>query len=242
MWSMRQALARRPSPGTVLGALALIVALGGASIAAIPGRDGVMNACYSKKTGAVRLVDKAKKQKCRKGERATSWNQKGEPGNPGPPGPKGDTGEKGEKGDPGTAGTNGADGIDGSPGQAGSSGPGLLFGTGNVTQNSTTFTSLAGANTTTQSGAFTPVPPGPSLTARDFSVRLRDIVAAGQTVSFALQVNGADRLACSIPGGVQSCSDTATVALSPGDNVNFRNTASATAGNNQATYVARIVF
>jgi hypothetical protein len=224
--------------------LALIVALGGIGIAAIPGRDGVINACYAKKTGDVRLVEKGKK--CKRGEKKTKWNQKGRTGASGqigPIGPQGLKGDKGDKGDPGQAGTNGENGIDGSAGQAGSSGPGLLFGTGTVNQGMTIYTSLAGANTTDQATAYTPIPPGASLTARDFSVRLRDNVGgAGQNVSFALQVNNVDKLSCTITTGNRTCSSTETVVLNPGDNVEFRNTATATAGNNQATYVARIVF
>ena len=227
---------RRPSPGTVLGCVALVVALGGVSIAAIPGSGGTISGCYQKKTGNLRVIDKAKRQKCRRTERAVSWNQKGQAGPPGAQGPQG------ERGPTGVAGTDGANGIDGGPGQAGSSGPGLMFGTGTVNDATTIFTSLAGANTTTQSGAFTPMPPGAVLTARDFAVKLRDPVPATESVSFAIQVNGTDAISCTINAGEDTCTSTATVALNPGDNVNYRNTASAGAGNNQATYVARIVF
>jgi hypothetical protein len=222
-----------------MGALALVIALGGVGIAAIPGSDGVVNACYSKKSGAVRLVKAGKK--CNKGEKATSWSQEGPAGPAGPAGPQGAQGAQGSQG---VAGTNGANGIDGGPGQAGSAGPGLLFGTGIVTQNTSTFTSLAGANfgAGSQSLAFTPIPAGASLTARDFSVRLTNPVAAGQNVTFALQVNGVDKLGCTINGTGSACASTQTTVLNPGDNVNYRNTASPTAGNNNATYVARIVF
>lgn len=215
-----------------MGALALIVALTGVGIAAIPGSDGVVNACYSKKSGAVRLVKAGKK--CDKGEKATSWSQQG---------PAGPQGSQGPQGPVGVAGTNGANGIDGSAGQAGSAGPGLLFGSGNASNSSTIFTSLAGANTTTQSFAFTPMPPGANLTARDFSVRANPAVAAG-TLSVALQVNGSDALSCTIGTGQNSCTPAGspTVLLHPGDNVNWRNTASGAAAVNVVTYVARIVF
>jgi hypothetical protein len=97
----------RPSPGVVMGGLALIVATSGVAVAAIPSSSGVVSACYSKKTGAVRVVDKAKKQKCRKGEKALSWSQKGPAGAPGATGnggPQGPQGPQGPPGDPGTTG------------------------------------------------------------------------------------------------------------------------------------------
>ncbi len=195
----------------------------------------MVSACYSTKTGVVRVVDKDKKQKCRKGEKALSWNQKG---------PKGDTGAQGPQGlqgPTGVAGTNGQNGVPGGPGQPGSSGPGLIFGTGTVTNNQTTYTSLGGTDSPTQSIAFTPIPPGAQLTARDFSVRLRDNVT-GAKVTFALQVNGVDQLTCEINVGANSCSTTATTVLNPGDGVNYRNSPGAASNLNQATYVTRIVF
>src|SRR4051794_10472909 len=101
-----------------MGALALVIALGGVGIASITGSDGVINACYAKKSGAVRVVKAGKK--CAKGEKPISWNQQGPQG---PPGAQGAPGAQGTPGAQGVAGTNGANGIDGSPGQAGSAGP-----------------------------------------------------------------------------------------------------------------------
>jgi hypothetical protein len=50
-------LRRRPSPAFVLAFLALLVAMSGVGYAAIPAKDGDVHLCYSKKTGAVQLVD-----------------------------------------------------------------------------------------------------------------------------------------------------------------------------------------
>lgn len=47
----------RPSPALVVAFVALLVALGGAAVAAVPARDGDVHLCYSKKTGAVEVVD-----------------------------------------------------------------------------------------------------------------------------------------------------------------------------------------
>jgi hypothetical protein len=47
----------RQSPAFVVALLALVVALGGAAFAAIPAADGDVHFCYSKKTGAVEVVN-----------------------------------------------------------------------------------------------------------------------------------------------------------------------------------------
>ena len=48
---------RRPSPALVVAFLALLASLSGVAFATIPARDGDIHACYSKKTGAVDLVN-----------------------------------------------------------------------------------------------------------------------------------------------------------------------------------------
>jgi hypothetical protein len=48
--------ARRPSPALVVACFALIVALGGSAIAAIPDPSGEVHFCYSPKTGEVKVV------------------------------------------------------------------------------------------------------------------------------------------------------------------------------------------
>lgn len=47
----------RPSPALTVAFLALLVALGGVAVAAVPARDGDVHLCYSKRTGAVEVVD-----------------------------------------------------------------------------------------------------------------------------------------------------------------------------------------
>jgi hypothetical protein len=79
--------AHRPSPGTIFGLAALVVALGGAAIAAIPDSRGIIHACYHEANGKVRIVESS--AECRKQERALDWNQQGPAGPPGPPGSSG---------------------------------------------------------------------------------------------------------------------------------------------------------
>jgi hypothetical protein len=58
--------------------------------AAIPGADGVINGCYNKTTGNLRVVDSG--SPCTNAESALSWNQAGTQGQPGPQGPQGPSG------------------------------------------------------------------------------------------------------------------------------------------------------
>ena len=87
---------RRMSPGTILGLVALVVAMSGISIASIPGDGGKISGCYEKKSGKLRVIDRAKGKKCRRGERALSWSQQG---------PQGAAGRDGAAGPAGPAGT-----------------------------------------------------------------------------------------------------------------------------------------
>jgi hypothetical protein len=93
-----------------LGIVALVVALGGTSYAAvnsIPDSGGVFHGCVNPRTGALRVV--SKESSCRKartvkrgtkrvripGERAVRWNQAGPQGAPGTNGQDGRTGQPG---------------------------------------------------------------------------------------------------------------------------------------------------
>src|SRR5215213_9335262 len=88
-------LLRRPSPGTALGMIALVVAASGAAYAAIPSADGVIHSCYnasSNPSGSLRVIDAEAGAKCNKNEKSLAFNQTG------PQGPKGDTGPQGPQG------------------------------------------------------------------------------------------------------------------------------------------------
>jgi len=58
----------RPAPVVAISVAitALVVAIGGAALASIPGPNGVINSCYSNTTGAVRVIDSA--ASCSRGE------------------------------------------------------------------------------------------------------------------------------------------------------------------------------
>jgi Collagen triple helix repeat (20 copies) len=98
--------------GKLRGTLIWLAMLGlvgaGIAVAANPAADGKITACVSKKAKALRLA--SAKSKCKGGEKALTWNQRG------PAGPAGADGQKGATGAPGTPGTNGQDGAAGTPG------------------------------------------------------------------------------------------------------------------------------
>lgn len=78
----------------VLWASSLLV-VGGVSavaVAAIPGTGGKISACYATKTGALRVIDLAKGQRCTSLEKPLAWNQQGPIGPVGPAGPEGPAG------------------------------------------------------------------------------------------------------------------------------------------------------
>jgi hypothetical protein len=133
---------RRLSKKRWLLAAAAVAALAAAAVAygQIPGQDGTISTCYTKSTGAIRVIDSA--ALCGKGETSLSWNQRGPAGPPGPAGATGQTGATGQAGPPGQT---GATGQAGPPGQTGATGP----------QGSTGATGPKGD----------PGPPGASLTA-----------------------------------------------------------------------------
>lgn len=67
----------------------VLVALGGGlAYAVIPNSSGVIDGCYMKENGQLRVID-ASNTTCRPSEQALQWNLQGVPGVPGPPGERG---------------------------------------------------------------------------------------------------------------------------------------------------------
>lgn len=104
---MRRIVHSTPSPGIAVASVALLIAGGGIALASIPG-GGVVHACYQKRTGALRVIDTARRGfavKCRSTERALTWSQHGPQGVRGTAGPPGTPGTPGTPGSPGAPGT-----------------------------------------------------------------------------------------------------------------------------------------
>jgi hypothetical protein len=90
----------RPVLVVLVISVAVILIAGGLAVAKIPDANGTISACYAKKTGAVRIIDREKGQRCHTGEVALKWNVRGPAGARGITGPEGPVGPTGPKGEP----------------------------------------------------------------------------------------------------------------------------------------------
>jgi Collagen triple helix repeat (20 copies) len=107
----------------LVGAVVGAVLAGGAALAAIPDSSGVINGCYQKNVGNLRVIDPSAGDSCRPSEIAISWSQTGPQGPPGPQGPQGPKGDTGATGPQGPAGPQGPKGDTGATGPQGPIGP-----------------------------------------------------------------------------------------------------------------------
>src|ERR1022692_794594 len=105
--------------------IAALLLTGGIGIASasIPSSSGVINGCYSRYDGFLRVIDISKGQACQKGSTPLSWNQTGPQGPQGPTGPAGASGPQGPAGASGPQGPAGASGPQGPAGASGPQGP-----------------------------------------------------------------------------------------------------------------------
>lgn len=121
-------------------AIAASAAIAGVALATIP-NAGVINGCFDKNNGQLRVIDAQAAAGCLKPETAISWNQigpQGEQGIQGPVGPQGSQGIQGPIGVPGQTGATGATGPAGPTGATGatgaSAGSGYQIVTGSVSR------------------------------------------------------------------------------------------------------------
>jgi hypothetical protein len=110
------------SPAMALAFLMLLATTGALAVAA-SSSNPVIRACANKKTGALRIANR-----CRRNERRISWNQTG------PQGASGLRGFTGPKGSTGARGSTGVTGATGAAGPEGPSGPGARTFTTTVAQ------------------------------------------------------------------------------------------------------------
>jgi hypothetical protein len=102
--------------GIALAATALVMAATGiVAYATIPDANGVIHGCYTKSTGAIRVIDDSVTN-CTSKETALNWNVQGQQG------PQGATGPQGLQGPQGTSGPQGPQGVQGPAGPQGPSG------------------------------------------------------------------------------------------------------------------------
>jgi len=83
----------RPSASMVVALLALVMAASGVAVAAIPNSSsGLIDGCYSHRTGDLRVINAEDGESCNPSkESPIFWNEQGPQGNPGAPGAPGDS-------------------------------------------------------------------------------------------------------------------------------------------------------
>lgn len=194
-----------PSPALVVSVVALVAAVGGIAIAAVPDKQGRIEACYVKKTGAVRLLVKG--TKCPKGQKLVRWSQ---------------TGPANVAGQDGARGQDGAKGQDGSPGSPGSPAASMLTGSMGTTDAAVGVTQYLHPSGASPGWALPQyadmLSPNQPIAARDLAARLNGPPGAGRTYRFALVVDGVESaLDCVISGAVDTtCGDsTDAVTIAP---------------------------
>jgi type VI secretion system Hcp family effector len=117
------------------GGLVTLGAAAAAVAASLVPANGVINACYDNRSGAMRLLATSG-DSCHKGESGVSWNQQGPigpagaTGASGPAGTSGKDGRDGLAGVQGPAGATGAQGVQGPQGVQGAQGPAGETGSG----------------------------------------------------------------------------------------------------------------
>jgi hypothetical protein len=167
---------RRPTYANVVSTIALVLAAGGGTYAvAAQSGSGAIKGCSHKKTGALRVLSGTKK--CKRTERALSWNVEGAPGATGTNGSAGLNGAKGENGPAGAAGSNGAAGAAGANGAIGPTGPAGADGT-----NGTAGT-IGATGPTGPEGKIGPTgPAGSPDTANQILTKLATVDGAGSSL------------------------------------------------------------
>jgi hypothetical protein len=197
----------------VIAIAALVVAMSGVAIGSLAPKNGKITACYSKRTGALRLVDAGKK--CRTSEQRVAWNQQGKRGLRGP------RGRRGPAGDDGFDGLDGFDGFDGADGADAAS---MLTGAFTTAPEAEpVFAAVSGTDVASAvESEHVTLSPAVATVARDLAVALDPVpdpgLPAGAVFTLTLTAEGADgtetQIDCLMRGEPWSCtnaSDTASV-------------------------------
>ena len=207
---------RRPSPATAIALAALVVATSGVAIGSFAPKNGKIVACYSKRTGALRLVEEGKK--CRKGEQKIAWNQQGKRGLPGRRGPAGDDG------------FDGLDGFDGFDGDGADGADAASMLTGSFTATPGTEPAFAAPSGRDAADADEPkhtmLSPATEIVARDLAVALDPLPPVPENAEFTVTlINDGEptTVTCKITGAPWSCdSGTTTATLAAQQHVDAR--------------------
>ena len=226
---------RHLSYANVMATIAVFVALGGSSYAAmkitgndvrdesLTGADIKDNSLrgHEIRSGAI-STDDIKNRTLRRQDFASGVlvpGPKGEPGAPGAPG------AKGVKGDKGDAGADGADGADGTDGTAnGAAMLARINGIPATFDQALTYGSPSGVSTAnTSEDAVSMVSPNLAVTASNLFVRVNGVVNNNSARRFTLRVDGADTaLSCTMGSFGSTCTSDAQVAIPPNSTLSIQ--------------------
>lgn len=213
-------------PPMIVALLALVVALGGTSYAAVTlPRNSVGS--VQLKTGAVTSVD-VKDRSLRAADFAAGQLKPGPAGPAGPagvqgmPGVDGTTGPQGSAGVQGPTGPTGATGATGPTGPAGSSASAVLTGRASLTGSQSL--SLDGRVTSGADDDVSTLSPSVATVLRNFRVELGTAPGGVARREFTLVIDGnavQRRVLCSITGAATSCDQTVAIAIPAGSELGF---------------------
>jgi hypothetical protein len=232
-------ISRLRTPLVVLACVT--VAMGtGLAAATIKQPDGVINGCYGRRTGLLRVIDAGKT--CFSFEIPISWNRAGPPGLPGPAGATGpagadgiagSSGPAGPAGATGPAGPAGATGPAGAPGREGPAGPpgspSAVFARGIVPTPCVEFDGavcemgVSGVSTASPpsepQGMLTPATP---MTASAFSVSTSIALPDGSAIRVLLVYGAEAHEICTLTPTTTTCVDTSEVQIPASSQVMFQ--------------------
>jgi hypothetical protein len=199
--------AGKPSPALIVAVIALVAAVGGYAVAAVPDGQGRIVSCYAKKSGKLRVLVRGS---CRRNETRLRWNQTG------PAGPAG------------AVGATGAPGATGQPGATGSSASSMLTaGSMNIAAvvGETRYMHPSGGSDFFGDVNFADMlSPNQPVVAHDLAVRLGNAAGAGESYEITLLVEDVETaLGCTIAGDTATaCSNsTARIEIPAGSKIAF---------------------
>lgn len=219
----------RPSFPTVISLLALFIALGGVSYAAIQipansvGTKQLKNSSVTSskvKDRSLRSTDFAPGQ-IPAGPAGATGPQgiQGVPGSPGATGlsgATGNTGATGATGDPGSDGSTGATGPTGPTGSTGVSAFSILTGSSGGNISSGTVFMGSGSGTSASEGNAQTLTPAIAMQASNLAVEMSAAPGIGASRTLTFRVNGITTpLSCTVTGAVPFCQDTSNFVNLP---------------------------
>jgi hypothetical protein len=219
--NLRRVAQRGAGRGAALG-VSFVLLSSGVVLASIPDSSGIINGCYNKASGSLRVIDAAS-DTCRPSETAISWNQTGPQGPVGPQGPAGPQGPPGSS--QGTVAYSLATFVCGAGHDGGVVDPSLRLGNGLITGTFNSPQSSAGCGGTTfrmsQTFTFQNVAgQGNPFAVGTGTATCNPCTVAGRTgtVNFVLTVLGPATVdpSTGLPNGVQSLGGAWTITGATG--------------------------